>query len=293
MMATKMPGCVPLLLCGLLVGPALADLPEPPTNQGATQVQVEGTTVRAEAWAIALGHIVDAIVVVRYTPKAGETPAKVETYERWDLDGRKQSERGDKRLGRAWEKKLWALLDECQGDPQAPPRKREALMERTLGSLSRGGSKQIDGWIVGWSLGEGVMENGGRTSKARTAVFTLTPSASDPTTPPGKDPRAGPVTPPAGGGPAAGEPGPAQPPRAGGTVTPGGPPPLAPPLRPGFPRVPGGAAGGSAHGSGRSVVDTEQGVREHALVEVDLARLGGSQPPPAVPPSGEVTPRGR
>ena len=57
------------LLLVLLTAPALADLPEPPMNTGATAVEVEGTRVRAEARAVALGHDVEAIVVARLVPK--------------------------------------------------------------------------------------------------------------------------------------------------------------------------------------------------------------------------------
>lgn len=53
-------------------------------NTGATAVEVDGTRVKAEARAVALGHDVEAVVVARLVLKEGAAPT-VETYERWSV----------------------------------------------------------------------------------------------------------------------------------------------------------------------------------------------------------------
>ena len=124
----------------VLAGPmALAELKEPAPNHGATEVEVTGTKVRAEAWAVAHGHEVEAIVVARLMPGEGEAAPVVETYERWSLDGRKKLERGNRKLGKEWEKHLWAILEEVEkaADPKAGRKPRKKGSQQQGQSLSR------------------------------------------------------------------------------------------------------------------------------------------------------------
>jgi len=281
---------------------ARADLAEPAPNRGATDVTVDGTRVTAEAWAVAKGHAVDTIIVTRLVTKEG-TPSTVETYERWDLDGRTKSERGDRALGKAWEKHLWALLDvtpgeKAAGDRSRARRKRGELLERVMRDLGPRGERMLDGYVVSWTVGEGRSEGGAGRSKARIAIFAYTPTAPDPATTPPKDstppttPRekaskkdaqrgAAPVAPPA--------------PRTS-PVTPGGETgsrhrhlPGAPPIG----RGPGAASGSVSCGVEGSA-DSENGVRKHARITIDLGRNRPAAPPrgPAAPPPS-VTPRDR
>lgn len=208
-------------------------------------------------------------MVARLVPKENAEPA-VTTYERWSVDGRKKFERGDRKLGREWEKKLWRIVEEAEKGLSAEerrqlPRGRKDLLDRLSRGLGEAGSAPIDGHVVAWSVSSGRMESEGRTTTARTAVVTFSaPAPGDAITP-----RDG-VSP-----------------KREGVVTPGdGERPRA---RLPFPRRGSGSASASASGSGRTIVDTERGIDEHVAVEVDL-RKRGAAPPAEDPPEGEITP---
>ena len=258
-----------LLAAPSLVAPALADLPEPAPNTGATHVEVHGTQVAAEAWAVAKGHVVEAVVVARLVPQDGAEP-KVETYERWSVDGRKKSERGDRKLGREWEKKLWEIVAEAEKglDAQARkalPGKGKDLLGRLARGLGQGGSRVVDGSVVAWSIGVGESAKIGERSVARTAVIGLSgPIPEDALTPRDDVPpeRDGVVTPGDGASPHG------RLPRAGGGS---------------------GSTSASAGGSGHVEVSSERGARDHVRVEIDLQRLR-TAPPPRDTPGGETTP---
>lgn len=259
----------PLVLLLVLSAPVLAELEEPPLNTAVTAVEVDGTTVRAEARASALGHDVEAVVVARFTP-VENAPPRVETYERWSVDGRRKFERGDRKLGRAWEKKLWKLVEEAEQELSAEerkalPRKGKDLLDRLSHRLGKDGSRRIDGAVIAWSISSGRMVHDGRTTTARTAVVTFSaPGPDDVATPRGDEPsgRDGVVTP-----------------REGDTPRPRLP----------LPRRGSGSGSASASGGGRTVVSTETGIREHVYVEANLDRRGAT-PPADVPPNGEITP---
>jgi len=291
-----------VLLAAVLAAPAVADLAEPATNTGATQVEVTGTKVSAEAWAVADGHRVETLVVTRLVPRP-EKRSTVETYERWSVDGHKKFERGNGKLGRRWEKTLRTLLAGVKADHKAGHgKKKKDLLGRLRRSLGPRGSKTVGDWVVGWSIGEGRARKGGRASLGRVAVITFTPGAPPPVATPRKDDPAAPpaVTPrkqgtkpaPAPTAPKGRRPGPVEPP-----TTPGAGPKAPPPHRPwpeGFPRP--GQGSSSASGSVEASADSEKGVRQHATVVVDLARIAQpTTPAPKKPaPHGpEVTPGSR
>lgn len=265
-------------LC-LVAGPtARAELEEPGENQGATQVVLEGTRVRAEAWAVARHRCVEALVVVRLNPatqgKDGQ-PASLSSYEGWSVDGRWHDERGERALRRHAERLLEAVLKEApQGERvgKAPRRKRESLLQRLERRLGASGSQTRDGWRVGWSLGTGEAVSGSGVSRGRVAIVVLVPMPPmTPQTPQLPQPVA-PVTP--GAGPAAGP--------GEGSSRP------SPALTPGA-----GWALPAARGAAFGVADSTRGVRQHATFDLDLATLVPADPPvtrpaPAAPP---VSPR--
>jgi len=257
-----------LLATLLLAAPAFADLPEPPANTGSTQVEVDGTKVSAEAWAVAKGHDVDAIVVARLVPKEGQDPV-VETYESWSVDGKRRFERGDRKLGKEWEKKVEAMLAEVEKglDPEeleklgAPGKD---LLERLTRDLGKGGSRPFEGRVLAWSISSSSVTADGRPSRARTAVITFSePLPEDALTPPDAErpKHTGPVTPGPGGKAER----------------------LLPP-----PGHRGGSGSASSSGSGRAVADSNQGAKNHARVEVELKRTAPA--PDEDEPEPEVTP---
>jgi len=300
----------------LLAAPARADLAEPPPNAGASHVEVVGTQVRAEAWAVAKDHRVETIVVTRLDPGAEKRP-RIATYERWSVDGHKKFERGDRKLGRAWEKALRSLLDEARTQGKAQPGKRKRdkkkdLLGRLQQTLGSRGARTVGDWVVGWSLGEGTARNGGRPSLGRVAVITFTPAAPTPVATPRKDdPTAPPAVTPrpkdsghrdaghrdAGHKRAARATRPAKGKQARTPVT----PPTTPARKSTPPSLPrpeslfrervgaGLAAGASAEGS----ADSEKGVRQHARVVVDLAQIARPTTKKPAPKTGPTTPGSR
>ncbi len=277
------------LCVALLATPAFGDLPEPKPNHGATSVEVDGTRVTAEAWALAKGHDVDAIIVTRLNVEDGK-PHKVESYERWSRDGKTKFERGSRALGRAWEKHLWAILD-AKDKPQRK-RKRKDLMKRALDSLGPKGEREVDGYVVAWTLTKGLAENGAKPSRARIAIFTYTPSGAA-VTPPSDDPKKpGTVTPhekaKQGAKPAPRK----ERPLRETPTTPRTGPKQDWPFP--FPKPrPGGSGSGFASGGGGGEVqaDSKKGVRGHARVTVDLGRYLPQPKPEPKAPSGPVTPK--
>ncbi len=281
-----------LVVVLLATSAAAADLPEPKVNDGATQVRIDGTRVTSEAWALAKGHDVDSIVVTRLKVRDGK-PHKVESYERWSRDGKTKFERGSRALGRQWEKHLWAVLEEGAAGKK-DRRKRKELMRRALDQLGPKGQREIDGYVVAWTLVKGVHEDGSKPSRARIAIFTYTPSGAA-VTPPSKDPKKPGATTPRdpkakkdGKKPDAKE----RPLRETPTTPRAGPDKRWP-----FPIPKPGRGGGSGFssgsGSGQVTVDSEKGVREHARVTVDLGRLLPKPAPEPKKPSGPVTPKAR
>ncbi len=268
--------------------PARSDDGSPGPNRGRTGVEVLGTHLRAEAWAVARGHEVESVVVGRLLPKDGGPV--VETYERWSLDGKKQTDRGSPALGKAWEKLLLRALDEAEAEarpaaghahsgkipPSAHHPRRADLLSRLEATCGRSGTRVVGGWAFSWSLGHALHQDGAGRSVARTAVLTFTPApppapASGPeATPRGDRPR-GPVTPDGDG--ATPETGPF--PGLGGL--------------PGLSRRD-GAAAASGHASASSGGD---GATCHAVTEIDLSASAAPPPRPTAPSEPEVTPRAR
>ncbi len=257
------------LLVVALVAPALADMTKPELNRAATDVAVHGTRVAAEAWAVAKGKSVEAVVVARLEPREGKEP-HVATYERWSVDGHAKFERGDRALGRQWEKKLWRVVAEAEEllDPEARKSRAKGhrdLLDRLDLALGPTGSKVVDGSVVSWSVGVGESIGGGRRSMARTAVIAFSaPLPEDAITPPEKDgAESGPVTP--------GEDGPRG--RLRRWLDDLGPSSFS-----------SGGASARSHGEASS----ETGVTQHSRVEVDLSSLRARAPRKA--PGEAITP---